>query len=324
MAFDNVPWMIANGAHHSADLARSVAFLATGGNEGVGSPGDFRVHEMDVPGTKAVIDPGVVAFLNRHVGATSGQSYVGRAGSETEVDITATGSGSTRSDMVIVRAEDPAFSPWPAVPEVDRPNWPYFKPFVVEDVDPTAIRFSDLDLDYAGYALARIDLPVSTGTIIDDYVVDLRDLIQPKSERFIDMAIPTVEDTLTGNPEDPWPNFTTSVKIPIWATKAQIRCVISMVGHRTGPVTGNTSIKLGTGGGQMSSANLIYDFDAPNAGDRRVLDIVGTFTGAAFRAMQGTTQTIRTVGAKTAGTGHLVTVAGTHMSYDVQFSEEPI
>ena len=73
---DTVPWFVGHpGAQHSAESARMLAYMASGGREGIVSAADMRVSALPVPGSAVVVQPGAVAVLNRAAGQ---QTYIAR------------------------------------------------------------------------------------------------------------------------------------------------------------------------------------------------------------------------------------------------------
>ena len=181
MAWESSPWMIGNGVEHTVEVARLLAHAGTGGAEGIVTPGDLKVQPLNVPGTKVRIAPGAVLLKNRYPGGGQ-QTYVGRNTSEHEVSITATGSGGGRSDLVVARVLDPQYE---GQEPVDPNDFDYMRTEIIEDVPSSTKRFDELGLNYPAVALARIDLPASTGTIESSHITDLRSMAQPRKERHL-------------------------------------------------------------------------------------------------------------------------------------------
>src|SRR5690606_23287586 len=229
MAFDGVPWLVA-GATHSADVARLVGFYAAGKDEGVAQPTDMQVLALAVPGNKVRITPGACAIINRTPGYPS-QAYLAIAPSETEVSISATGSGSGRSDLIIARVEDPTLSgsEW-NTPE-DPTSGPYVFPRVISGVPSGTTTGDELGLGYTAIPLARVDLPPSTGTITQSMITDLRGFAgvsggkrQEDVFRSVEITSDTSEDQTGVNSPEYWPNTARwDIQIPTWATEVQMR-----------------------------------------------------------------------------------------------------
>ena len=77
-----VPWMIQGGALHSARVGRSVAHMALGGKQGVAESGDLAVRAQSPASPSVSVAKGTFAIRNVYQDEF-GQSYVGRASSET-------------------------------------------------------------------------------------------------------------------------------------------------------------------------------------------------------------------------------------------------
>ena len=324
MALDPVPWLIGNEAEHSPEVARTLAFVASGGNEGVASPGDMKVRALTVPGNKVIIGPGACSFLNRSAGAGGSQSYTGRGYSDTETDtFTATGAGGGRSDLVVVRSTDSQYDPWPVRPPGDERRFgPYFEPFVIEGVPGTTRRFDQLGLGYSALALARVDLPASTSNITDGYIVDLRKLIHPRETSKYLHSVGFTEHDLTSASYVTWPNWQPTIDIPIWATKCTINVNIMMVAQIGSTTAGELRVRLGSLTGPTT---VVYSFDATGGSERVVVSVADTFSGSSFLALRGTTQAIKVEGLRYAAhTGFLRMYTGTQVSFDVRYHEDII
>ena len=181
----SVPWAIAsNGAKHSGEVARTLAFAATQGSEGVISVGDMAVQQLAVAGASVQIIPGACAMLNRSPGGDH-QTYVDRELATLQLAIASTSSGGGRSDLIVRRVEDPDFPSW-AVP-VDPLLGPYSRYAVISGVPNTTTTAKQLNLGYPAIALARIDIPLSTATITTAMIKDMRKVCNPRRQRFVDV-----------------------------------------------------------------------------------------------------------------------------------------
>lgn len=227
MAWEYSPWMVGNGVEHSVEVARLLAHAGTGGAEGVVTPGDCKVQPLNTPGTKIRVAPGAVLLKNRYPGGQQ-QTYVGRNTSEHEVSVTATGSGGGRSDLVVARVLDPQYEGQ----EPSDPNdFDYMRTEIIEDIPSSTKRFDELGLDYPAIALARIDLPASTGTVEAEHITDLRRMAQPRKERYL-IAHNIDEDEqvqLTNNVGQGFPtpsslanNGQWFIEVPEWAERVRV------------------------------------------------------------------------------------------------------
>ena len=168
--FEGVPWMIGGGARHSADVGRALAFVAAGGAEGVIQPGDWKVIPTTPSADAQVhVAVGSGAITNRSAGVLS-QSYVSRALSVSDLDVSPTG-GSARSDLVVVRVKDPQFPPWTPYDPVTQlesvRGGPYAFPEIIPGVSASTVDARSLGLPHSMLAVARIDLPAGTSAVAD-------------------------------------------------------------------------------------------------------------------------------------------------------------
>lgn len=217
--FDPAAYSI-DGARIASDLMRVQTYAGTSGAEGIVSPGDLKVHQLAQAGPQVAIDPGAGIVLGRSAGQRN-QSYVVNGRLESRVDITPTGSAGGRSDLIIVRVEDPQFSPWDALPEADAPDHQYVNPIVIENVPSNTQSFAQLGEDYSALAVARLDIPANTAAITDDMIKPLRHLAQPRSLSRSYGGPPY--NTMVLTPANSGGNFISlpqipMVDIPEWAT----------------------------------------------------------------------------------------------------------
>ncbi|GAA1323758.1 hypothetical protein ACFSWE_09585 [Leucobacter albus] len=183
MAVDPVPWFIQAPAEHSAEVARTLAYQAIGGKEGLARAGDLIVRALPVPGGAVQVLPGAAGILNRGSGG-GGQAYVGRVGAAVTVPIAATGSGGGRSDLIVFRVDDPQYGGQTPDSPVEGP---YIRLDVVSGVNVSVTRVQDVPGHEADSAvtLARVDLPASTGTVTDAMVTPLATVASPRREESV-------------------------------------------------------------------------------------------------------------------------------------------
>ena len=93
-----------------------------------------------------------------------------------------TGSSGGRSDLVVARITDPQYE---GQPPADPDDFDYAYVDIIQGVSSSTRSARDLNLSYPAIALARIDLPASTGTVQASHITDLRELAQPRSVRFL-------------------------------------------------------------------------------------------------------------------------------------------
>ena len=317
MALDLTPWAVGGGASHPVEVARTQTFVATSGASGVASPGGLKVAALAVPGGKARVAPGAALLPNRYPGGAE-QSYTLRNASETELAIAPTTSAAGRTDLIVARILDPQYEG--SAPE-NPDGFPYARLEVIQGVPAGTTTFNPA---YPCVVLARVTLPASTATVQAGHITDLRSLAQPRSVYLVEMSGPAPENMLTDPDGTIWPNYRPNVRIPEWATHVSLVVTLASVGHRGGNVEGILAGTIGDPGpGQFRSGNAGYDLDLPPTSGVRHTFVVGG-KGKLPAGVAGTTRPLGTEGKRTAGPGHLVTVEGTQVIYQVTFSEETV
>lgn len=226
MPLDSVPWFVGGGAQHSPEVARTLAFAATGGKQGVISPGDLKVTPTSVPGNSVQVSVGSAVIPSRNATGRN-QSYIARMNTADTAAIAATSSSGGRSDLVVIQIEDPWVSgePWqdPSDPTVG----PYVFTRVISNVPAGTTDLNNVS-GYSGrtaITLARIDIPASTGTITSSMITDLRSIANPRSERTVVSGVLTGAERVLST--DTWQSFPvnniSNVYVPTWATHAVVR-----------------------------------------------------------------------------------------------------
>lgn len=235
-----VPWGIGGGqAILQAEVARLFAYLSLGGLEGVLGKDHFVPSQLSTPGAGIQLAPGGLAILNRSPGINQ-QSYLDLASSTVLVDLEPT-TGTARTDLVMIRVEDPYVSgnPWSA--PADLQDGPYIGPFVQYGVSSNIQTVESLGFDWSAIPIARITRPSATSTILDTHITDLRVLVNPLtggiqpspsalSERaeFTDIKAgpaipnPSIITAAQSSFFDWPPEATWSIRIPNWATYLEL------------------------------------------------------------------------------------------------------
>lgn len=320
MSFDPVPWFVGGGAEHSPDVARLVAHAATGGASGVISSTDLRVTEMPAPTGTVRVYPGACVIPNTYPGVTQ-QSYMARSASVTDLPVTPTGSAGGRSDMVIVRVDDPQFGG--AVP-ADPVSGPYVKAQIIEGVagdatDPSAY------VSYPAIALARIDLPANTATVTTAMITDLRKMPLPRRERRLLTVQPTTAyEHLVSADVNTFVNWPAEaqilVDVPEWATEAVLVGDISGAFTGIGNTFGYWRVVLGG----YATQGTYFDLhsEAADGWTRHTVKAGDTFPIPP--ALRGTQQPVWSQGSKAAATtAELQSDSATFVSFDIEFREAP-
>lgn len=261
MAWDSVPWFIGGAAKHSAGVGRLLAHVAARGQEGIIGPTDLEVRELAVPGTKVRVFPGACAIINRALNVKY-EMYLGRNLAAEDVDIAATSASGGRSDLIVARVENPFLNgePWPepATPE-EAAARQYIRSAVIPGVPASTKSVKELNLGYSAIALARVDLPASTGTVLQTYIKDLRFMadVASDTEQFIIQQ--EGGDTLGETVMTVWPYaLNQQVRVPEWATKANVH--VTVAGAYYGPGNARGDIRVDIGG--QKTQVTVYDVES--------------------------------------------------------------
>lgn len=329
---DRVPWFVQAARDHSPELLRGLAYLATGGNEGVAAPTDLRVQQMDTATGRIRISPGACAVLNRRNEARS-EMYVARAPGFSYLDVPANGSG-TRVDLIGVTVDDPQY-PGVAGPadEAAAETWRFARPIRRANVSSTeleAARRGQLNLGFPAYWLAYVEIPPNTSAISQSMIKDLRQMARPVQHTVVEGAVPAPNVALTSTAGVVWPSFQPTVRVPTWATMCAAEATLSSLGQSNNSAQGILTLVLnGNAGGGVSgyrSADIVFDVDAPaTGGSRHTLIVYGGWSD--IRNIAGLTTTIRVEGRRTntgVDTGNLLTVPGTQQIFKLWFSAQPV
>src|SRR3954447_16960953 len=212
--------ILTNGATHSAQQFRMLVRDLANGAEGITQGDDLKVTQRATPGGGVLVGDGSGVVKGRYT--TFQGHYAACNIGSVDVTIAATGSGGGRSDMVILRIEDPEYegSLNPATDQIA-----YFQ--VISNVSSSATAIPD---GRTGIPLARIDIPVSTSTITDAMVTDLRKVANPRRSRSLLTQSPGSISTGIGSSTS-YSYFSTAagwnITIPDWASKAIVKLDVS-------------------------------------------------------------------------------------------------
>lgn len=299
MAVDPVPWFIQAPAEHSAEVARTLAYQAIGGKEGLARRGDLTVQALPVPGGAVQVLPGAAGILNRGSGG-AGQAYVGRVGAAVSVPIAATGSGSGRSDLIVFRVDDPQYGG--AVPP-SAENGPYIMLDVVSGVPAGTVRVQDVPGHEADSAvtLARVDLPASTGTVTGAMITNVSKVANPLTESVLRTYALVTADlvTLTATSAYPaggqtWPVAVEAawgeIDIPEWATRAKIVMTWAGVLQPAGDAWGGVWVQVGPTANPDNVKTQLVRWDSPKASNASRTVVIAADDIPIPTALRGTSQ----------------------------------
>lgn len=313
MAWDGVPWFVGGGAEHSPEVARLMAYAAFNGNEGLIGPGDLRVTEASVPDDTVRVAPGACSIVNR-ASAQKYQAYAARLPSEDTVAISPTDSTGGRSDLIVARVEDPFLSGEPWAEPSDPASGPYIHTRVIPDVPAGTTSIRDVEPESSGITLARVDLPVSTGTVTQSMITDLREVANPNQKRLVKTWTPAGHTLI--NPEYVrWPNGASwSIRVPEWATRALVSATWGGV-RVSGNVYGGVRARLG---GAITEPTA-WNFDVASGVDNVTLFCADEI--ALDSADRGSVVTLEVQGRKTGGDGSVAVTDVSSFHIDVEFIE---
>lgn len=331
MAMENIPWALLGGIT-SASIGRMLAYAATGGEEGVTGIGDFRVRQTAVASGNIRMDAGGAVLINRYPGVKN-ESYIVRAGDETQIAVPQNAGGTTRYDLVVARVDDWNFPGGQATPgTLPTDTVPAAKFEVITNVASSTKTAAQLNLNYPAVALALLAIPASTATITQAMIVDLREKAVPRRRRSLnikayDSGRPHQDlDSASGEffPTDAsW-----AIEVPYWATQMRVKAEWGGIIIRSGDRKGHIWARIGAG--------QTYQVDTEVGGwDAAGLPIsVSTYyretwlTGDTLPvplAMRGQSVNFRLMGKVSTGTtgGYPAADATTTAVLDVEFLEAP-
>src|SRR5690606_51810 len=274
---------------HPASVARLQTYVAFQGCEGVVDPLDLRVMAQPTPNTTIRVMPGAASILNRATGVRS-QAYAVELTEPDTLPVSPTDSSGPRSDLVVVRVENPFLAgesfDLPPNPE----DGPYTHIRIVQGVPNNTTDYYDLNPGTYGsvtvsptdsvITLARIDLPASTATVQQSHLRELRSMAEPGGRRVGEEIIesnPWFENTVSSVPQNAtppgnnnahilpsngtykfWPpEADWTLPVPEWATGAEV-WIDADCQSRDGDVWGDAVLAIN---GQTVSAPVQFDIN---------------------------------------------------------------
>lgn len=318
MALDNTPWFVGGGAQHSPEVARTLSFASTRGAEGIVGIGDLKVQAQATPTTTVRVSPGAAIILNRYAGGGQ-QSYGLRNATQTDVAITATGSGGGRTDLIVARVLDPQYE---GAAPADPTTFQYSRLVVIQGVPSGTKTAKELNLGYPAIALAKITLPASTATVTSGMITDLRRVAQPRRDRAMVTVFPSATQSIPTTGYSSWPIQSAQrplVSVPDWATRVDIVAHLSGVKFlQSGGTMTTAGIRTGFGSTDPAQNGIIVQ-DAVDSSGRYHYTLIGTHT--IDSSMRGTDQYINLQGYRTYGSGMWTADNQTSIVIDWEFSE---
>jgi len=261
---------------------------ATGGSQGITGAQDMLVTANTVPNPGINIAPGACTIAGVEV-PYQGSYYGYNVGVDTSLTIAATG-GTIRSDLIVVRAEDPTFSgsPWgnPAAGQILFPR-------VISGVSPGS---TTVPGGYSAIPLARIDMPASVSVVQQSYIHDLRYVCQPQRiAQILTAAGPGSRTNWTvSTSAHAWPpGATWPVFIPTWATTMVVTWTIAESLYVSGTARGFLNPVFGSSVTAPALAFPQTIVSVPSATGPWRHATTGGATIAVPAALRGTTQTFQ-------------------------------
>lgn len=317
MALNPTP-IATTGAMHTAQQFRMMNRDLSRANQGITEGDHLKVTALATPGGGVQIADGSAIIIGR-VSSVQGSYSAYNIGVDTSVAISPTG-GSGRSDMVILRVEDP---------EYEGTRDPATDPIVFfEVVSNVSSSATTVPSGYSAIPLARIDIPASTATITNSMIKDLRKVANPRRDRILYPYYaldPLVEISGTSETWKTFPNLTmATIAVPSWATSAKIVFTISGLRLASGNVWGNFRFMLGS----IEAAQYVgIDDNQGTAARRNTVQMVETIdlTTTTGAAMRGTNQPFYSrMRTRSSNAGRIGVDATTTFNIDVEFTEGPI
>jgi hypothetical protein len=303
--------ILTNGATHSAQQFRMLVRDLARGAEGVTQGDDLKITQRATPGGGVSVADGSGVVRGR--ANTFQGSYSACNIGTADVTIGATG-GTGRSDMVILRIEDPEYE-GTLNPVTDQIA--YFQ--VISNVSAAATAIPD---GRTGIPLARIDIPASTSTITNAMITDLRKVANPRRDRRLYTQSPTGDSSLIGS-STTYAYFSTAsgwnIAIPDWATTVRVRVDVCPLRYSTADFFGNLRATFGA---SLTLQATGLD-DNQGSGVRKIPAICAD-TLTVPSAYRGTTQLLRAqANGNTGNAGRINVTSSTTFIADVEFEEAP-
>ncbi|MEW2393074.1 hypothetical protein AB0933_32405 [Streptomyces venezuelae] len=314
MALVPIPIATTGGEHTAQQFRMMIKDLARD-SEGVTTGLDLKVSALSTPGAGVQISDGSGVIAGK-MSAVQGSYSAYNIGTDTSVAIAATG-GSPRSDMIVMRVEDPDFE-GTRDPETD--------PIVFWEVVPNVgSSATTVPSGYSAIPLARIDIPASTATITNAMIKDLRKVANPRRERILYpyyAADPLVEISGTSETWKTHPNLTmATIAIPAWAATAKVVFSVSNLRLADGNIWGGFRFMLGT---EEAAQWVGIDDNQGTPARRAYVEMVETIdlTTTAGAAMRGTNQSFKSrMRTRNSNAGKIGVDATTTFKVDIEFLE---
>ena len=258
--------------------------------------------------------------------------------SQDEVQTTPTGSGAGRSDLVIIRVENPYESgeTWPIPSNVAQ--GPYVYTRIIEGVPGNTFNVKGLNLGYSAIAIARIDIPASTSTITQAMIKDLRSIAKPGGERLDEntpgnpggsVGVPGASGQTPLNASDNtamvnWPALAGNLKIPVPANATNMNYTVTYHNLINNVDTILGQFQLGTVDGFLNSPLGKFVASTFNIGTQKRVTQQVKGSMAIPAALRGKTVSFKLLAkSTTVGNGRLDIDDLTYFTVDYDFKANP-
>lgn len=292
MTFQTACWAV-DGNPQNSNFARMMLLAATAGNQGIVSPLDCIVT-ANSPNTSGInIAAGNVVVSGVET-PFQGSYYGENPATDATLTIAATG-GATRSDMIVVRAEDPT---WSGTPWSGPATGPILFARVISNVTPGSVTPPG---GQSCIPLARIDMPASTSTVAQSYIHDIRQVaqVQTLQQQYNFPGPGTQSNSGATSTPTQWPTgaIWATVAVPSWATFAVMNWTITELiynsGSGNGTARGNIYPVIGTSvtAPTVTTTASLYSMTTATGTGRHT--VAGGAVAAVPASIRGTTQTIQ-------------------------------
>jgi hypothetical protein len=328
--WDGVPWVIGGqGVKHTSNIARTLAFAAFGGQEGIVGTRDLEVAPTSPASGDVRVMPGAAAILNHNAGAKY-EAYATRlppGGDPELVTIAPTGASAGRCDLIIAVVENP----W-----VDEADYP--KPTAQQIADGTAVFVRTRVLTMSNSTrhptpgeiaarigarsaipLASVLVPQATGTIQASMIRSQRAIAQFRQQNEMVVVNPVETVVLTGT------TYKTiafaDVLAPTWATHCTVRAMLAGAKYPNPGTAGGVRISTTSGATVRYGEQVLFDSQSTNP-DRIGLMAAGRDIPLSDDA-RGVTLRVAMEGSKSSGQQAVTIDRYTAVAFDVVFKAKP-
>jgi hypothetical protein len=322
MTFSALTYQI-DGGNTSSQLWRQMAeALSLASPGGITNPLDMICtatgtnNIVSISGGECIIDGVEIA--------NQGAYYGYNVGIDTSVTIAAT-SGSPRTDMVVVRVEDPTFSgsPWGGSPAAQT-----IFPRVISGVSSSATWPPG---GVTAIPLCLVNMPASTTNVQQSYIVDLRVLANPKRQRTLLQASGAASPVswTVGTSPTAWPALATwQVPVPAWGTGVKISWVLEGCVYIAGGNAHARGNVYPVFGASVSAPNQTFTSTLASITSATTFlpcTISGSADATVSTALRGTTQTLQ-LAQTTDGTntGIIEVTEGSVFKVDIEFYQKAV